>query len=296
SFKKKALFTIYGGLLCLLVNITLAGNQIEGLFMWVVHRDVPGGTEAYLDATTSAWWNVFGTAAIITADIMGNALLLYRCYVLVSKWIIILPALLFLASSVLAIMTTIESGLPNANIFNGLSQDLGVAWVSLSVSFNVLVTSIICGRIFISYLALKRIGLATNARQRWGAIAILIESSLPFSVFGIIFATIFNLPVTNPNSQLVSSMADTWGGIVGISPQLIILRVAMGNAWTKNNVSSRAIELQSTNFKKNLRVGSTTKVMEDSTTSVMVDQGHTKDEELTRSPDDIEYLAVSAAV
>ena len=72
---KKAFFIAYGGLLCLLVNITLAGNQIEGLFTWIVHRDGPGGPEAYLDATLSAWFDVFGTASIITADIIGNALL-----------------------------------------------------------------------------------------------------------------------------------------------------------------------------------------------------------------------------
>lgn len=75
SFRKKALFIAYGGLLCLLVNITLAGNQIEGLFTWIIHRDGPGGPEAYLNATLSAWFNVFGTASITTADIMGNALL-----------------------------------------------------------------------------------------------------------------------------------------------------------------------------------------------------------------------------
>jgi hypothetical protein len=262
--------------------------------MWIVHRDVPGGPEAYLAATTSAWWNVFGTAAIITADIMGNALLMYRCYVLVPKWVIILPALLFLASSALAIITTVESGLPNANLFSGLSQILGVAWVSLSVSFNGLVTSLICGRILASYLALKRMGLSSHARERWGLVAILIESSLPFSVFGVIFASFFSLPATNPNSQWASTMADTWGGIVGISPQLIILRVAMGNAWIKNSVSSAAIQSASIQFRNDL--GSTTRVMKNSTTNILVSKEKINDQDSTQSPDDNDFLVVSAAV
>ncbi|KJA18656.1 hypothetical protein HYPSUDRAFT_108283, partial [Hypholoma sublateritium FD-334 SS-4] len=231
-------FIAYGGLLVLLVNITLAGNQVEGLLTWIVHRDGPGGPEAYLDSTLSAWFDVFGTAAIETADILGNALLMYRCYILVgSNWIIVLPGLLFVGSSAMAILTTVESALPDATVFSGISQRLGVAWVSLSVSFNVLVTALICGRIFFSYLTLKRAGLASLAQERWGLVAIMIESSLPFSVFGLVFASVYSLPPDNPNSQLVSAMADTWGGIVGISPQLIILRVAMGNAWTKKNVS-----------------------------------------------------------
>lgn len=114
----------------------------------------------------------------------------------------------------MAILTTIESALPNATIFSGVPQTLGVAWISLSVSFNILVTTLICGRVFASYLALKRMGLASHARERWGLVAILIESSLPFSVFGIVFASVYSLPTDNPSSQLVSAVADTWGGIV----------------------------------------------------------------------------------
>ena len=57
----------------------------------------------------------------------------------------------------------------------------------------------------------------------------------------------------------------------GISPQLIILRVAMGNAWTENNVSSN-LNPDSTNMKFERGLGSTTHVMKESTTSVMVDK------------------------
>ena len=158
---------------------------------------------------------------------------MYRCYYLVSHWIIVLPGLLFGGSSgklllfpwtfriesinsalVIAILFTVESALPNATIFSGMPQTLGVAWVSLSVSFNILVTALICGRVFASYLALKRTGLGSVARERWSLVAILIESSLPFSVFGIVFAAVYSLPTSNPSSQVVSAVADIWGGIV----------------------------------------------------------------------------------
>ena len=157
---------------------------------------------------------------------------MYRCYYLVSHWIIVLPGLLFGGSSgkllfpwtfriesinsalVIAILFTVESALPNATIFSGMPQTLGVAWVSLSVSFNILVTALICGRVFASYLALKRAGLGSVARERWSLVAILIESSLPFSVFGIVFAAVYSLLTSNPSSQVVSAVADIWGGIV----------------------------------------------------------------------------------
>lgn len=75
SLRKRAFFICYGALLCLLVNMTLASNQIEGLLTWVVHRDGPGGPEAYLHATLSSCLNVLGTASLTTADMVGNALL-----------------------------------------------------------------------------------------------------------------------------------------------------------------------------------------------------------------------------
>jgi hypothetical protein len=68
----------------------------------------------------------------------------------------------------------------------------------------------------------------------------------------------------------------------------------MGNAWTKNNVSSGGVNQSSMQFKNNL--GSTTRVMKDSTASIMISKEQIKDEETTRSPDDNDFLVVSAAV
>ncbi|KJA21766.1 hypothetical protein HYPSUDRAFT_41610 [Hypholoma sublateritium FD-334 SS-4] len=295
SLRKKAFFIAYGGLLCLLVNITLAGNQIEGLFTWIVHRDGLGGPEAYLNATLSAWYNVLGTASITSADIMGNALLMYRCYYLVSNWTIIFPASLFCGSFVMAILTTVESALPDATIFSGIPQTLGVAWVSLSVSFNILVTALICGRVFASYLALKRMGLGSVARERWGLVAILIESSLPFSVFGIVCASLYSLPTANPSSQLVSAVADIWGGILGIAPQLIILRVAMGSAWTKKCVSSEEMQPTALQFKNNQET--TTQVLQLSNkTDMTISKEDIEDEGPLESSDDGNTFFVCSAV
>jgi hypothetical protein len=127
--------------------------------------------------------------------------------------------------------------------------------VAITVAYNVLVTSLICGRVFFTYLSIKRLGITSDA-ERWGIIAILIESALPFSIFGVIFAVFY--ATSNP---LADAFADIWGNLLvkilfrlfhtlgrqliasilllqGLSPQLIVLRVAMGHTWTKNSVGT----------------------------------------------------------
>lgn len=109
----------------------------------------------------------------------------------------------------LALLTLIKSALPNATLFSGRAETFGVPWVALAVTFNVIVTSLICGRILTAYFSMKRNGVNVSATERWGVIAILIESSLPFSVFGVIFAAL-----DGAGNQTVLAFADVWGNIV----------------------------------------------------------------------------------
>jgi len=233
---KKLFFIGYGGILLLLITIAACTNEVLGLLMWINDRDVPGGPEAYLAEQQSGWLNVLGTSAVVTADFMANALWMYRCYIMLSgkMWIVILlPASILLTSTVLSVLATVESALPNAAIFTGRALSFTIPWIALTVTFNVVVTALICGRITMAYVAVKKFGRNEAARERWGIVAILIESALPFSVLGIVVAVIFG-----KQSQTVSAFADVWGNMVGLSPQLIILRVAMGRAWTKENIES----------------------------------------------------------
>lgn len=166
----------------------------------------------------------------------------------------------FWVQIVLGILTVIESALPSSRFFSGRVQSFGVTWVALAVAFNVVVTSLICGRIIVAHMSIKRLGVTDHAAERWGIIAILIESALPFSVAGIVHAVLFGI-----SNQWVVLIGDIWGSMTvsiafhpssscwhlysnllqGLSPQLIILRVAMGHAWTKGEVSVSAIHFGS---------------------------------------------------
>lgn len=72
---KKIIFILYGFLLIALVAIGDSTNETQGFLMWITNRDIPGGPEAYLNSHLSAWFNVWGTSAILAANFMGDALL-----------------------------------------------------------------------------------------------------------------------------------------------------------------------------------------------------------------------------
>ncbi|KAJ3507744.1 hypothetical protein NLJ89_g6130 [Agrocybe chaxingu] len=133
--------------------------------------------------------------------------------------------------SVLGILTVVEGLRPHATFFIGKSLTYGIYWVSLTVSFNVLITLLICGRLLSSYLNLRRIGGTALARERLGVIAILVESAFPFSACGVVMAVLYGI-----GSPAAVGSAEVWGVIVGLSPQLIILRVAMGRAVTSETL------------------------------------------------------------
>jgi hypothetical protein len=65
-----------------------------------------------------------------------------------------------------------------------------------------------------------------------GVIAVLIESAMPFTLLGIGYLVTY---VRQDPESL--AFADIWGCFVSLSPQAIILRVAMGSAWSKKTIT-----------------------------------------------------------
>jgi len=212
----------------------MLANALLGQEMWVEHRDFPGGPSAYFAANSSVWYNVVGSAADAFADFMGDALLLYRCYIIWnSKKIIILPFLMFLASTALSIIAVVQSALPSSSFFETQTIVFAVPWISLTCSLNFVLTALIASRLLWVRREMIRVMPKEVASVYTGLVAILVESALPFTVLGIIFAVLLG-------KNLIISVAFSlvWGYYVGIAPQLIILRVAMGRAWSKDTFAS----------------------------------------------------------
>ncbi|KAJ4464868.1 hypothetical protein C8J55DRAFT_552851 [Lentinula edodes] len=233
NHRGQTFYVYYGAVLIMMVTIAVITDALWGEYMWIDHRDVSGGPLAYFEATTSMWMNVLGSAADATANIMGDGLLLYRCYMIWGSnlWVVAFPCCIYLASSVLVVITVVESALPGAFLLNGTAANFGVPWVSLSVSLNVILTAMICGRLLMMR-RMVRSSLSFELGNTYTSImAILVESALPFSVVGVGF--VITYAKNNPTSD---AFAYVWGMFCSLSPQLIILRVAMGHGWSRDTV------------------------------------------------------------
>lgn len=75
SVKKQKFYIIYGAILLALITISLAANAFYGQAMWIEHRDFPGGPAAYFESNEALWYNTFGTATDVTANAMGDGLM-----------------------------------------------------------------------------------------------------------------------------------------------------------------------------------------------------------------------------
>ena len=88
-------------------------------------------------------------------------------------------------TAVLVIITIVESALPNSFLLNGKPANFGVPWVSLSVSLNLLVTTLICVRL-LRMRSLTREVLSPELSSTYTSVAaMLIESAAPFTALGI---------------------------------------------------------------------------------------------------------------
>ncbi|TFK31609.1 hypothetical protein BDQ12DRAFT_660296 [Crucibulum laeve] len=193
SRRSKIFYTVFSTVLTNLMFTTLAANALFGQYMWIERRDTLGGPPAFLAENSSWWVNVWGSAADITANVMGDALLPYRCYtILGSNFLLILfPGLIFLASVSLSVVTVIQSTLPRASIFQGSSVNFRISWISLTVSFNIIMTTMICGQFFFAHRQMRGVVPQAISKRYTDTTGIVLESALPFSVLGLVFVVLY---------------------------------------------------------------------------------------------------------
>ncbi|KAG2062734.1 hypothetical protein BDR04DRAFT_1039857 [Suillus decipiens] len=151
-------------------------------------------------------------------------------------------------------MTVIESAMPLSDLWQGLAGRFGISWVALTVSFNIIVTALIASRLLFFHRRARFI-LSDEQRSTYtGTVAILVESALPFTVLGIAYLVTY---IRDTPSEIAVGII--WGNFVVLTPQLIILRIASGFAWSKDTGSS--ITETTLHLHDNLSSGSSNLVM-----------------------------------
>ncbi|KAH6912286.1 hypothetical protein BKA70DRAFT_1559723 [Coprinopsis sp. MPI-PUGE-AT-0042] len=178
-----------------------------------------------------------GDAMIGVSVAVGDALLLWRCFVLWShkKWVVLLPSLTCLGaigSFILCFIFGLHiSGFATA----------AIAASSLSVSTNVMVTLLILLRLKMTWAHTSEAFPDRKTPRMYLAVAgVLIEAATPLSALGICFIVTTALTAWYPPEEfleegrlLVRYEIFMWLYYAScyLSPQMIIYRVAAGRSW-----------------------------------------------------------------
>lgn len=79
------IYVWYSLTMVVLLAFATAANLLFGQFMWIEHRNFPGGPVAYFNAEGSIWFTVLGSAADVVADYLSNALLVNNPFIILPK-------------------------------------------------------------------------------------------------------------------------------------------------------------------------------------------------------------------
>lgn len=195
---------------------------------------LPPGPVGYQYLTYFEAANVIRNLMFILNNWLADALLLYRCYIIYSmnRWVIAFPSLVYLASLVTGITYLYHSSRPGnpTTVFVAINH-FGIPHHSISVSLNVLLTTMIVARLVLH---------SRNVREAMGAsttglyntiIAMVVESCALFAISFLVFVGLWaaGSPVA---SVFFSVLVETQV----IAPFLVIRRVTRRNASTSSTI------------------------------------------------------------
>ncbi|KAJ2921030.1 hypothetical protein H1R20_g16063, partial [Candolleomyces eurysporus] len=162
--------------------------------------------------------------------LIADALLIYRLYMIYIEhwWVVILPALTSVGSVVLYFIGNyVHSGAAS-----------GPAATALTVTTNVIITTLISVRLLRARRTLSKLLPSTDMHLYTGIVAILIESALPLTLFGILAAVMQQLGDSAVGASVGFLVCEPlFSGLFysfcALSPHMIIFRVTTGRSFTK---------------------------------------------------------------
>ncbi|RXW16363.1 hypothetical protein EST38_g9491 [Candolleomyces aberdarensis] len=182
-------------------------------------------------------WERWGSTCSLTLMVfIGDVLLVYRCYVIwKDRWYVsVLPVLTCIGA--LAMDIVVQSNRPNPTFFLPPYETAGTI---LTVSTNLIVTGMISVHLIRARRSLSKVLPSSQLTLYTGVVAILVESALPLSVFGLVYAVIilYTPKETTVGLETFYSLANVFSllfySFASLSPHMIIFRVTTGRSWVQ---------------------------------------------------------------
>ncbi|KAF7352266.1 hypothetical protein MVEN_01190300 [Mycena venus] len=198
-----------------------------------VFYDGPGGPKAAFD-NTSGWLDVMGTVDVIVQTVLGDVMLIYRCWIVYGRsWLAIAVPVIFAIAGLVCIGLTIflEITLPAASQFSSPYKQVVISTWALTICINVTTTSLILWRIW--RVDKQNIGLhlsqnsasAASKSPYHNARRIIIESGLMYTIVATTTAIVY---ICGSNAFAPLTGIDVQ--MIGIAFNLILIRVHRNRA------------------------------------------------------------------
>ncbi|KAJ7912541.1 hypothetical protein B0H13DRAFT_2007145 [Mycena leptocephala] len=225
-------WVVYVTVMFILASLGLAGDAKFNQMTWIDDRNFPGGPNAFTVAFYSTPVDMMAFIACIIMSWMADGLVLWRFTVISGNnyRLAIFPGLMYLgsiASSIALIVTIIK---PGNSFWTAKSVQFGIAYWSLSISLNIILTVSIVTTIFFVRRRMKAFG-SPHSRQYVSIAAMLVESAALYAIWSLVFIICYAR-----NSPLQNILLPPLGQIEGIAPVLILFRVSQGRAWSQSTV------------------------------------------------------------
>ncbi|KAI0362156.1 hypothetical protein OH77DRAFT_25099 [Trametes cingulata] len=220
------------------INIVCNINFNE--LAWIDDRNYPGGPLSFMQEQQALPVDTVGNSAAIVASFLADGFLLYRCYLLWSHMpsLLVIPVLAYIASIVLSVFTVVAAARPTSSLWAATTLKVALPYWALTMSLNATLSVLLISRL--AWLRGKvdaALG-ADHARVYTSVLAITIESALLYGIVSFIFVVLYGLQNTAENLFIPLLVQ-----VECIAPELIMLRVARGTAWSKDTVAQTRVDL-----------------------------------------------------
>ncbi|TFK19057.1 hypothetical protein FA15DRAFT_223723 [Coprinopsis marcescibilis] len=234
------------------------GRSLITLFL--LYPDLlSGATPEY---SRPLWSRGSHASSLGAIQVIGDAVLVWRCYIIWAhkRWVIVFPLIALFASLGLGVVATVADVMDAAGNHTLPDRKLQAAYFLASVGASVISTGLIVSRLIRMKNELRRsLPEDTRAFSVYDrVVSILIESALPFTIFGVVSAITFALESPSgtdshgtrnvPIEVATSVVIPLWCLSLGLAPMLIIHRVVMGTSWINDPATNATGRVSSIAF------------------------------------------------
>ncbi|KAI0938691.1 hypothetical protein AcV5_000312 [Taiwanofungus camphoratus] len=197
------------------------------LTIFIDHRNFPGGPLAYLQQEGHSSMNLAVTAIYLILNWFADGMLLFRfCVIFKRNRIAVI-------SSCATLIALIDIARLNVNLWTNAPAGYAIGYLAMSLSLNVILTSLISGRI----LYWRHYSLEPRTKGIYAAVVVLlVESTSMYTVVAII--SIITLGTSSP---VQIALLPLLGQMQAIPPILTTQRVLSGRALSEENFQSTGI-------------------------------------------------------